>query len=231
MQSILSRVENKQACLLEFADKQFIADAIGTLFWPQQKTLVVSDLHLEKASFLAQHGNPIPRHDSRKTLNNLNEVITNYCPEILICLGDSFHDVGAWSRLSDQEREVLNTLIGTVKEWIWILGNHDPHIPEVLDGQQLKSLSLDGVLFCHEPELITTEKAQVFGHFHPKMQKKVARHQMTGRCFMYGETKMVMPAFGAYTGGLNIEDPVFEEYFDVRKAAKLQLYQDKIFAY
>lgn len=225
--SIFQKLKTKQAGLVEFAGNKLILDASGALIWPAKNLLVVSDLHFEKGSFLGSFANPIPHYDSRKTLQNLTEVIEQYAPQHVLCLGDSFHDHNAWNRLPGEEQQKIISLVSSQPRWTWILGNHDPALPIELPGVKATELSAGDCLFLHEPA--DSHHAQIFGHFHPKMTKTVARQRMTGRCFMYDQKKMVMPSFGAYTGGLPIDDDALSSLFNHKTASKHLIYNNKLY--
>ena len=228
---IIQRLQAKQASIANFAGNKLIVDASGTLIWPAKNLLVVSDLHFEKGSFLGAFANPIPHYDSHKTVQNLSEVIGYYSPQHVLCLGDSFHDNNAWLRLSQSERIEMINLVNAQTKWTWILGNHDPDLPNELPGDKAAELLIDNLLFLHEPNPDKPQNsAQVFGHFHPKMTKILARHRMTGRCFMHDQTRMVLPSFGAYTGGLSIDDSAFDGILKTRIANKHLIYQGKIYS-
>lgn len=228
---LVAKLQAKTAVLGEFAEQQWIFDARGALLWPKHKLMVVSDLHFEKGSFFAQQGSLLPQYDSLCNLDSLTALITDYQPHTIIALGDSFHDQNAWHRLPQHAAKKLTTLVESVQRWIWVLGNHDPELPNELPGEQTLRVVLDDIVFVHEPEDVEEKQVQVYGHFHPKMNKRVARQQMTGRCFMHDAKQLVMPSFGAYTGGLNIEDDAFLPLLKHKMARKHLLYQSKIFTF
>jgi len=208
---LAGKVENRQALPFKFANQVFINDARNAVYWPEQDVLVVSDLHLEKGSFLGKFANPIPHYDSRKTLELLNALIADYSPCTLVCLGDTFHDKAAFSRMQQDELNQLFLLIEKVPSWIWILGNHDPELPLDLGGKQTFKWHKEGILFVHEPE--STPEPQMIGHFHPKAQIKEKRLALRGRCLIHSDELLIMPAFGQYTGGLSVEDEAIASLF------------------
>ena len=228
--ALQTKLEQRQALLCDFASQKWIVDSAAALYWPLKDLLVVSDLHFEKASFLGMHGNPLPHYDSLNTLERLSLLLEQYTPHTVICLGDSFHDASAWLRLSDSERGIIQTMTESVTRWVWVLGNHDPVMPDELGGESLVDITLDDITFTHEPLDKQNVTYQVIGHFHPKMSKSVARHKMTGRCFIHNHNCLIMPAFGTYTGGLSIEDDAFKPLLSARLAAKYLLYQSKVFS-
>lgn len=188
---------------VRFAEHTFLLDGRGVLYCPKRDALVVSDLHLEKGSYLGQFANPIPHFDSLSTLRSLKCIVEDYRPKSLVCLGDSFHDKGAFERLASQERELLHALIAQCEQWYWIVGNHDPVIPDELGGMCVESIRWQSVVFQHEPER-DSALCQVVGHYHPKCRAVIARRRFSGRCFVRNNRLMIMPAFGQYTGGLDI---------------------------
>jgi DNA ligase-associated metallophosphoesterase len=234
-QGLIKRLTSQQACIIEFARNRLILDASGTLYWPAYDLLVFSDLHFEKGSFLSQFANPLPRIDTQKTLDNMQNVLITYQPTSVICLGDSFHDGNAISRMDIGNIEVLNNMVNSVLDWLWVLGNHDPEIPREIAGGSLLSLKKDNLLLVHEPEDLCqsgnasgTTEAQIVGHFHPKMRIKKSGHTMSGKCFVVGHDILLMPAFGQYTGGLSIEHKVIKRMLG-EKSSEYLLYAQKIF--
>lgn len=221
--------------MVDFARNRIILDAWGTLFWPAYDLLVFSDLHFEKGSFLSQFANPLPRLDTQKTLNNMQNVLTLYQPTCVICLGDSFHDGNAISRMDSCNIDELNNMVNSVLNWQWVLGNHDPEIPEQIAGQSIINLMVNNLLLVHEPEEKFKEmqderpiEAQIIGHFHPKMQVKKMGHTMSGKCFVVGKEMLLMPAFGHYTGGLSINHEVIKNTVGT-PSLKYFLHGQKIF--
>jgi hypothetical protein len=232
---LISRLKKQKACVVDFARNRIILDAWGTLFWPAYDLLVFSDLHFEKGSFLSQFANPLPRLDTQKTLNNMQNVLTLYQPTCVICLGDSFHDGNAISRMDSCNIDELNNMVNSVLNWQWVLGNHDPEIPEQIAGQSIINLMVNNLLLVHEPEEKFKEmqderpiEAQIIGHFHPKMQVKKMGHTMSGKCFVVGKEMLLMPAFGHYTGGLSINHEVIKNTVGT-PSLKYFLHGQKIF--
>ncbi len=236
--NLISRLSNKQSCIVEFANNRFLLDASGTLFWPDFDLLIFSDLHFEKGSFLSQFANPLPRMDTRKTLDNMQKVLTTYQPECVVCLGDSFHDGNAISRMETSNIELLNSMVASAQKWQWVLGNHDPEIPKEITGESFVSLKQNNILLVHEPEDLKkineahgstqTITAQIIGHFHPKMRIKQSGHSMSGKCFVVSKDVLLMPAFGQYTGGLSVDDKVVKNIV-AEQSAKFLLFGQKIF--
>ena len=194
-----------------FAGAELLLDASGALYWPKEKLLVVSDLHFEKASFLAQHGSLIAPYDTIDTLERLDALISHYTPRELLFLGDSFHDRNAWHRLDTMLHQRLAAVIGRVAQCRWIEGNHDVslsgHGLPLFEAQHTRH----GIIFSHEYE--HSPLPHIIGHYHPKTRFSFNGQTVRGRCFVHSTTLLVMPAFGSFTGGLEIQEPVFKALF------------------
>ena len=191
------------------ADVGFVADFSGALFWEEQSLLVVSDLHLEKGSSFASRGVLLPPYDTVATLSRLAAVIARHDPRQVIALGDSFHDREAHARLSEPDREALAAL-QTRRNWIWIAGNHDPALPSNLGGVVATEVAIGPIVFRHEP---TGASGEIAGHLHPKARVPTRGRSIERRCFASDGERAVMPAFGAYTGGLSVRDRAFARIF------------------
>jgi len=185
------------------------ADLSGALYWEEQRLLVVSDLHLEKGSSYATRGVLLPPYDTIATLGRLGAVIARHDPRTVIALGDSFHDRAAHDRMSPPNREVLGAL-QLRRDWIWISGNHDPELPSDLGGTVAAEVAIGPITFRHEP---TGAQGEIAGHLHPKARVSARGRAVERRCFASDGARAVMPAFGAYTGGLNIRDAAFAKIF------------------
>ena len=198
-----------RASQLVIADVAFLADLSGVLFWKEQSLLVVSDLHLEKGSSFAARGVLLPPYDTVATLSRLAAVIARYDPRRVIALGDSFHDRSAHERLAATDREALAAMQAR-RDWIWIAGNHDPALPSDLGGVVASEVAIGSIMFRHEP---TGVAGEIAGHLHPKARVATRGRAMERRCFACDGERAVMPAFGAYTGGLSIRDVAFAKIF------------------
>src|SRR5258708_3497060 len=194
---------------LDVADVSLVADLSGALFWEEQRLLVVSDLHLEKGSSFAARGVLLPPYDTVATLGRLAAVIARHDPRMVIALGDSFHDRTAHERLSDSDRDALSAL-QVRRDWIWISGNHDPALPSDLGGVVATEVAIGPIAFRHEP---TGAAGEIAGHLHPKARVSTRGRSVERRCFASDGMRAVMPAFGAYTGGLSIPDPALQKIF------------------
>jgi DNA ligase-associated metallophosphoesterase len=187
----------------------FTADLSGALFWEDERLLVVSDLHLEKGSSFAMRGVLLPPYDTVATLGRLAAVIARFDPRTVIALGDSFHDSQAHERLSAPDREALSA-VQVRRDWIWISGNHDPALPSDLGDVVAEEVAMGEIVFRHEP---TGAFGEIAGHLHPKARVSTRGRSIERRCFASDGARMVMPAFGAYAGGLSIRDRAFARIF------------------
>jgi DNA ligase-associated metallophosphoesterase len=188
-----------------------LLDALGAVFWPAESTLVVSDLHFEKGSSFARRGQLLPPYDTMTTLARIADLFARHNPARVIALGDSFHDGEGPDRLPDAARESLARFISQ-SEWIWIEGNHDPDVPAWLGGKTASEIAIGGLVFRHEP-LASGALGEIAGHLHPCATVTRRGHSMRRRCFVSDGARLVMPAFGAYTGGLSVRDPAFHALF------------------
>ncbi|MEZ5931073.1 MAG: ligase-associated DNA damage response endonuclease PdeM [Alphaproteobacteria bacterium] len=188
-----------------------VADCSGALIWPSEKLLVIADLHLEKGSFFARRGSAIPPYDSRASLDRLTSVLRRWSPDRVISLGDSFHDPEGCERLSPEVREEIRTLTSS-HDWIWVSGNHDPSPPQDLGGASASEVAIKGVVFRHLPNE-RCEQAEIAGHLHPKASVSARGRRVSRPCFVSDHRRVLLPAFGAYTGGLNVLNPAVSALF------------------
>jgi uncharacterized protein len=191
--------------------KSFVADQTGALYWGSQKALIISDLHLEKGSSYAARGQMLPPYDTRASLMRLAETIDRYDVECVIALGDSLHDAGAAERIGQDDLDILR-IMQEDRRWIWVTGNHDPAVPAVFGGEAADELSLEGLALRHIPQAgrVTHEIA---GHLHPAAKLSVYGSTLRRPCFVGNGLRLVLPAFGAFTGGLNVLDDAFVPLF------------------
>lgn len=197
------------AARMDVAGVSLLADLSGALFWKEQSLLVVSDLHLEKGSSFAARGVLLPPYDTVATLSRLASVIARHDPRTVIALGDSFHDRTAHERLSAPDREAIAALQAR-RDWIWISGNHDPALSSDLGGTIADEVAIGPIVFRHEP---TGAVGEIAGHLHPKARVATRARWLERRCFASDGERAVMPAFGAYAGGLSIRDKAFTKVF------------------
>ncbi|MBA2125524.1 ligase-associated DNA damage response endonuclease PdeM [Hyphomicrobium methylovorum] len=196
---------------ISICGKAFVAHMSGALYWPQERALIVADLHLEKGSAFAARGQMLPPYDTRETLQRLARLIDRFQPETVIALGDSLHDVDGAARMDVSDIESLR-MLQEDRDWIWITGNHDPKIDRALAGFVISEVTVAGITLRHEPSPGATTH-EIAGHFHPAARLVLNGTSLRRPCFVGNGLRLVMPAFGAYTGGLNILDLAFEPVF------------------
>jgi DNA ligase-associated metallophosphoesterase len=188
-----------------FAGETFAATASGALFWPSRQALLVADLHLEKASWFALGGQFLPPYDSHATLTALAAEVDRTAAQRLYCLGDSFHDRFGCDRLQPSARELLTDLTSKL-DWTWIVGNHDPGFADHCGGRIADEAEVGGIILRHEA-VRDEPRPEISGHFHPKLRVHLRGRQVSRRCFVASATKIIMPAFGSLTGGLDAHHP------------------------
>lgn len=181
----------------------------GALWWADRRTLIISDLHLEKGSSYAARGQMLPPYDTSATLAIVETLVAELMPDRVISLGDSFHDPRAELRLGTRDADRIRALTAAT-DWIWVEGNHDPDPPAYLGGRATKALRLDDLVFRHEP---TGESGEIAGHLHPCARIVSRVRALRKRCFVTDGERLIMPAMGAFTGGLNVLDDAFEPCF------------------
>ena len=188
-----------------FAGETFHATRDGALFWPAQNALLVADLHLEKASWFARLGQFLPPYDSHATLSSLASMVEQIGATRLYCLGDSFHDRFGCDRLPASARGLLTELTKKL-DWVWIVGNHDPGFADHCGGRLEDEVEVGGVVLRHEA-VRGDPRPEISGHYHPKLRVHMRGRQVSRRCFVLSATKLIMPAFGSLTGGLDAHHP------------------------
>lgn len=188
-----------------FAGHELAALRDGALFWPARRALLVADLHFEKASWYAAGGQMLPPYDSLATLAGLARLVAGCGAAEVWCLGDSFHDAAGGDRLPAEARERLRALTGATR-WTWITGNHDPVVAGHCGGATAAEACVDGLVLRHEADP-ADPRPELSGHFHPKLRLTLRGRQVSRRCFVATETKLILPAFGALTGGLDAHHP------------------------
>lgn len=183
----------------------------GALWLEAERTLVVADLHLEKGSSYAARGQMLPPYDTRETLGRLEAEVAVLSPLAVILLGDTFHDRRSEDRLAADDAARLRAL-AVGRRLIWVIGNHDADGPRALPGETADELDLAGLTFRHEPQA-GVQPGEVAGHLHPAAKVRASRGAVRRRCFVTDAERAILPAFGAYAGGLNIRDAAFAGLF------------------
>ena len=186
-----------------------VADCEGALYWPEEGLLAVADLHLEKGSSYAARGVLLPPYDTAATLARIARLVTRYAPRAVVALGDSFHDGDGPARIAATDRAAL-AAIQRGREWIWITGNHDPDPAEGIGGSFADMLAIGALIFRHEP---SGTEGEIAGHLHPVARVNGRGRTVSRRCFASDGARLVMPAFGAYAGGLNVRHRAFADVF------------------
>lgn len=187
-----------------------LPDLSGAAYVPDYRALLVADLHFEKGSSLASRGVHLPPYDTASSLEALAAAIARHRPVRVVALGDSFHDGGAGHRLATADRERIARL-GQSVEWLWIAGNHDPHPQEDLTGPVAESIALGPLTLRHAPT--PGAEGEIAGHLHPVASVTSRGRRLRRRCFIASAHRLVMPAFGAFTGGLEVTAPSFAALF------------------
>jgi len=216
------------AIAVEVAGAWLLADPSGALWWPERDTLVVADLHLEKARSLARRGRGLlPPYDSAATLARLARVVARYEPKTVVALGDSFHCGRSAAGLGEEERAALAAL-AEGRRWLWIAGNHDPE-PNGLSGECLPDWRAGPLLFRHEPAP-GPAPGEIAGHLHPAARVLLKGRTFRRRCFATDGERMILPAFGALAGGLNVLDGAYGGMFGEGRLAALLLGEARTYA-
>ncbi|MGE0698384.1 MAG: ligase-associated DNA damage response endonuclease PdeM [Hyphomicrobiaceae bacterium] len=195
---------------------EVVADRSGTLYLPSERMLLVADLHLEKGSAFARRGVMLPPYDTRETLDRLAAVLARFRPARVVALGDSLHDRGASARLGQAEREAIRRLqLG--RDWLWITGNHDPEVSPVLGGEVVPAIVCATLRLCHVPAeggvAGDCSMGEIAGHLHPAARVALGGTSVRRPCFVGDDRCLVLPAFGAFTGGLNVLDAAVSRLF------------------
>jgi uncharacterized protein len=200
--------------VFSLAGVTMLADPSGALFLPSEQTLIVADLHLEKGSAYARRGQPLPPYDSAATLNQLARLIERHQPNRVIALGDSVDDPQAWERLAGTDRTLLEALVARVDDWLWIAGNHDPEPPVNVPGRSAQDALLGSLVLRHEPGGQLAEgQGEIAGHLHPAARVIGQGASARRPAFATDGRRLILPAFGAYAGGLCLSASPFKALF------------------
>jgi uncharacterized protein len=224
----LTLLADRAGQAISICGKSLIADSTGAIYWPAEAALLVADLHLEKASARAEAGAFLPPYDTRETLIRLAEAIDRYQPRRVIALGDSFHDQGAARRIGADDLERLK-ILQEDREWIWLSGNHDRRIAPEFGGRIDDEIKLAGITLRHEP-VCGSATHEIAGHMHPAAKLSLYGTSIRRPCFVGNGRRIIMPAFGAFTGGLNVLDDAFLPLFGTGGMAVWMLGQEGLYA-
>ena len=188
-----------------FAGQNFFASPDGALHWPSERALLVADLHLEKASWFARLGQFLPPYDSLATLTALERDVDRGGAVRLYCLGDSFHDRFGCDRLPAAARGLLTSLTERL-DWVWIVGNHDAGFVDHCGGRLVDEAHVAGIVLRHEA-VRDDPTPEISGHYHPKLRLHLKGRNVSRRCYVATAAKLILPAYGALTGGLDAHHP------------------------
>ncbi|MEX0345309.1 MAG: ligase-associated DNA damage response endonuclease PdeM [Rhizobiaceae bacterium] len=212
---------------IEVAGVEVLCDWRGAAYVPNHRLLTISDLHFEKGSSFARRGSFVPPYDTHETLGRVARIVEDYDPAVVVCLGDSFHDDNGHDRIPDEIfKDIVRLEDG--RDWCWISGNHDPSAPSKLPGFSADELAIGGLVFRHEPHA-DSAAGEISGHLHPAA--RIFRRGRTVRrtCFACDRNRLIMPAFGAFTGSLNVLAPAYESLFDWPRMQALLLGDRRIY--
>ncbi|MGD9915542.1 MAG: ligase-associated DNA damage response endonuclease PdeM [Rhizobiaceae bacterium] len=220
--------EERRFAAISIAGEAALCDPRGALYLPESRMLIVSDLHLEKGSSFARRGALIPPYDTLSTLRQLQQVIIDHMPKVVVSLGDSFHDRGGSGRMPAPFRDQI-VAMAAGRDWFWITGNHDPDAPDDLPGDSVQELAVGGIALRHEPT--RGAPAEIAGHLHPCARIVQRGRSVRRRCFASDGKRLVMPAFGAYTGSLNMLDRAYAGLFEAETLMAYMLGDDRVYAF
>lgn len=222
---MLINSNDKKEIAITFGEHNLLLTAYQSIYWPSKKILIIADLHLEKGSYFAKKGNPLPLYDSFDTLKRLQNLCEIYKPETILSLGDNIHDSLALERMNQACYELLRIISAPLKQWFWIMGNHDTaKSPSNLTEQFYfcNDYQIENLHFTHN--FLANSNFQIAGHYHPKITVK----KMTGKCFVKENKRLILPAFGTFTGGLDIDSQAFKSLHFSKNSHVFMLYREKI---
>jgi DNA ligase-associated metallophosphoesterase len=224
----MAEATGQGASEIAIAGERAVCDRRGALYFPEHGLLAVSDLHLEKGSSFARRGVLLPPYDTAATLRLLHSVVAHYRPRLVVSLGDSFHDAEGSGRLPEPFRDQIAAMAAG-RDWLWITGNHDPVAPCGLPGDTADEIAVGGIVFRHEP-MPGAAQGEVAGHLHPCARIVRRGRSVRRRCFVGDGTRMIMPAFGAFTGSLNVLDRAYAGLFSRGRLMAWLLGADRVYA-
>jgi uncharacterized protein len=215
------------AAPVHLAGERLMLDPSGVMMWPAASVLVVSDLHLEKGTSYAKRGMLLPPWDTRVTLDRLSVQLRRWQPATVIALGDSFHDSAGAGRLNPTDAERI-ALMTQAAKFVWVQGNHDPDPPDGIGGEAVIELTIGALTFRHQG--IVAADAEICGHHHPKATVPVRGTNVSRPCFVFDSRRLMMPAFGAYTGGLDVRSAAVRALFP-RGGRAFLLGRERLFSF
>ena len=215
------------AASLHLVGERLMLDPLGAVAWPAAGLLAVADLHFEKGSAAASRGQLVPPWDTRMTLDRLALLLRRWQPRRVVALGDSFHDVHGAARMAPGDAARLHAMTAAA-EWVWVLGNHDPRPPAGLPGVAVAEWVEGPLTFRHEARPGAT--GELCGHHHPKAAVATRAGRVSRPCFVADPRRIMLPALGAYTGGLDVSHPAIARLFP-RGGRAFLLGQDRLFSF
>lgn len=215
------------AAPLHFMGERLLLDPLGAVVWPAAGVLAVADLHLEKGSSAARQGQLVPPWDTGETLDRLALLLRRWRPQRVVALGDSFHDAHGHARMLPGDAARLRAMTAGT-EWVWVLGNHDPTPPGGFAGVAVDSWVLGPLTFRHQAR--QSAEGELCGHHHPKASIATRAGTVTRPCFVADAHRLMLPALGAYTGGLDVGHPAVAGLFR-RGGRAFLLGQDRLFSF
>ena len=217
------------AAPIHFRDERLMLDPSGAAFWPAKRVLIVADLHFEKSTAFALRGALLPPYDTKATLERLSRLVRLYRPSKVIALGDSFHDADAASRMAKEDRSKIEA-IAREASFIWITGNHDP-APTGMPGVSTAEYREGIFTFRHQAAaVLAPREIEISGHYHPKASIDARAKRVSRPCFVTDSSRLMLPAFGAYAGGLDVRDLAIASIFP-RGLRVFLLGQDQLFSF
>jgi DNA ligase-associated metallophosphoesterase len=216
------------AAPIHLAGERLMLDPAGALFWPATGLLTVSDLHLEKGSSYARHGQLLPPWDTHATLDRLTLLLRRWKPRLVVALGDSFHDAEGATRLPHGEIARLNAMT-EAHRFIWVQGNHDPTPPQGVGGEWVETFVTNPLVFRHQA-ITAANPGEICGHHHPKASIPARGGTVSRPCFVTDSRRVMLPAFGAYTGGLDVRAPAIAGLFQ-RGGRVFVLGRERLFSF
>ncbi|MBU6449381.1 MAG: ligase-associated DNA damage response endonuclease PdeM [Rhodospirillales bacterium] len=200
------------AAPIHFRNERLMLDPSGAAFWPARRVLIVADLHFEKSTAFAAQGALLPPYDTRAALERLTRLVRLYRPAKLVALGDSFHDCRGPARLAKDDRARIEAMARET-QIIWVAGNHDA-APHDLPGQCVAEHREGPFVFRHEAAArLGMRDIEISGHFHPKASIDSRAKRISRPCFVTDPARLILPAFGSFTGGLDVRDPAIARLF------------------
>lgn len=206
---------------------EIVCDYRGVLYLPKTSTLIVSDLHLEKGAAFARRGMLHPPYDTSQTLDKLKQSLDHYAPQTVISLGDSFHDQLGSELLPDVARGQIKHM-QTGRNWVWISGNHDPKPHTSIEGDCCEEITCETLQLRHEPS-DHDAIGEISGHLHPAAVITRRGKSVRRACFATDGKRLIMPSFGATTGGLSLKHKAFKGLFDTKKLFAHVLGKEQIY--